>query len=93
MGLSLAGRPKQTLVAQVNEMMPNALIMGSRGQFTLSRSLLGSVSDFCASHCKVPVVIVKPTRDELDEFGVVDHHHGSLTRGDALKLANRVGLM
>ncbi|KAI9343179.1 hypothetical protein BDR26DRAFT_1006428 [Obelidium mucronatum] len=90
-GISIAGRPKQSLVAQVNEMLPSVLILGSRGTFTLSRSLLGSVSDHCAAHSKVPVVIVKPTIEELEAFGIVDH--GSVNRGDALKLANRVGLL
>ncbi|KAJ3072565.1 hypothetical protein HDU98_003393 [Podochytrium sp. JEL0797] len=52
------GKDAQTIVAKVEELQANTLIMGSRGQSTLAKRFLGSTSDYCAHNCNCPVVIV-----------------------------------
>ncbi|KAJ3065984.1 hypothetical protein HDU98_010679 [Podochytrium sp. JEL0797] len=52
------GKDAPLIVAKVEELQASTLIMGSRGQSKLSKRFLGSTSDYCAHHCKCPVVIV-----------------------------------
>jgi nucleotide-binding universal stress UspA family protein len=35
------------------------LVLGSRGMGYVRRTFLGSVSDFCVHHCKVPVIVCR----------------------------------
>ncbi|KAJ3065988.1 hypothetical protein HDU98_010683 [Podochytrium sp. JEL0797] len=56
---------KEALVQTVDDLGVAVLIVGSRGLNVLSRSLLGSVSDYCAHYCSCPVVIVKPTPGQV----------------------------
>jgi len=54
------GHPGPTLVAAARE--ADLLVMGSRGHGAFAGMILGSVSEYCAAHSPVPVVIVR--RDE-----------------------------
>ncbi|KAJ3072564.1 hypothetical protein HDU98_003392 [Podochytrium sp. JEL0797] len=62
--ISLVGPVKESLVEKVHELRPTILICGSRGAGLISRSLLGSTSDYMARHCDCPVLIVKPSAEE-----------------------------
>lgn len=48
------------------------VVMGSRGLGTVSRALVGSVSDYCLHHASVPVSVVPPP----DRF----QHHGFMNK-------------
>ena len=47
------------------------VVMGSRGLSTVSRALVGSVSDYCLHHAHVPVSVVPPP-DRFQEGGFVN---------------------
>ncbi|KAJ3113184.1 hypothetical protein HDU96_003683 [Phlyctochytrium bullatum] len=58
--IALRGDAREELVTKVEEINPDAFIIGSRGFGTLKRTLLGSVSDYCVHHIRsCPVVVVK----------------------------------
>ncbi|KAI8051491.1 hypothetical protein BDF22DRAFT_690982 [Syncephalis plumigaleata] len=51
-------------VRKSEEVRADVLIMGSRGLGVLKRTLLGSVSDYCAHNCSMPIIVVKmPPQD------------------------------
>jgi nucleotide-binding universal stress UspA family protein len=55
------GHIAQTIIAEAEERRPDLLVLGARGHSTLDRLLLGSVSDFVATHAPCSVLIVRPT--------------------------------
>jgi nucleotide-binding universal stress UspA family protein len=57
--IAMRGDPRTTLVRKAKELDSDLLVLGSRGLGAFKRTLLGSVSDYCAHHCHCPVVIVK----------------------------------
>jgi nucleotide-binding universal stress UspA family protein len=57
------GHPGPTLVAAARD--ADLLVVGSRGHGAFAGMILGSVSEYCASHAPVPVVIVR--RDEATD--------------------------
>ncbi|KAJ3024748.1 UNVERIFIED_CONTAM: hypothetical protein HDU68_007825 [Siphonaria sp. JEL0065] len=71
--LSVVGHVKEAIVHKVKELNATTLILGSRGANALSRSLLGSVSDYCTHHCHCPVLIAKSAVGGLQS----EHHHVS----------------
>ncbi|KAJ3403026.1 hypothetical protein HDU80_004548 [Chytriomyces hyalinus] len=75
-GFSLGGfqQRKHAIVEKCTQLNAHVLICASRGVNTVSRALLGSVTDYCAQHCACPVIVVRPTRKELDEMTVPAHH-------------------
>ncbi|EXB28600.1 Universal stress protein A-like protein [Morus notabilis] len=54
-----SGDAKDVICHTVDKLNADTLVMGSHGYGFLKRTLLGSVSDYCAKHVKCPVVIVK----------------------------------
>ncbi|KAI9343165.1 hypothetical protein BDR26DRAFT_858658 [Obelidium mucronatum] len=72
--LSVIGPVREGLVHKIKELNATTVIVGSRGANLLSRSLLGSVSNYLAHHCHCPVLVVKPNHAELLDMGVPEHH-------------------
>ncbi|KAI8610627.1 hypothetical protein BC830DRAFT_1052322, partial [Chytriomyces sp. MP71] len=59
-GYSLPGvNRRQSIVEKAEEVRADVLVVGSRGMNSVSRALLGSVSDYCAHHATCPVLIVR----------------------------------
>jgi len=54
------GRAGEVICSFTKDAHPSLLVMGSRGQGTLRRTFLGSVSDYCVHHAHIPVVVVPP---------------------------------
>ncbi|KAI3638840.1 hypothetical protein MIR68_003338 [Amoeboaphelidium protococcarum] len=66
-GVVMRGDPRDELIRKAEELNASALIIGSRGQNKLKRVLLGSVSDYIAHHCKIPVICVKTSYESTEE--------------------------
>ncbi|KAI8091414.1 uncharacterized protein B0P05DRAFT_527430 [Gilbertella persicaria] len=64
--IALAGEPKQEIVRKVKELKADVLLIGSRQLGAVKRTLLGSVSDYCAhnAHCTVVTIKANPTHPE-----------------------------
>ena len=60
----LNGAPREMICQAAEQMNVNLLVIGSRGLGTIKRAFLGSVSDYCAHHVKIPIVIVKPPPED-----------------------------
>ncbi|XP_020914093.1 universal stress protein PHOS34 [Exaiptasia diaphana] len=62
------GRAGEVICGFCKEVQPSLLIMGSRGQGTLRRTLLGSVSDYCIHHneTNVPIMVIPPSSEQSD---------------------------
>ncbi len=54
-----SGDAKDVICSAVEKLDADTLVMGTHGYGFFKRTLLGSVSDYCAKHAKCPVVIVK----------------------------------
>ncbi|XP_075101253.1 uncharacterized protein LOC107760414 isoform X2 [Nicotiana tabacum] len=65
--LILEGDPKNILCEATEKMNIDLLAVGSRGLGQIKRAFLGSVSDYCAHHAKCPLLIVKPTKNLVQE--------------------------
>ncbi len=55
------GHVGSTIVKVAEKENPELLILGAKGRSTVSRLLLGSVSDYVATHASCSVLIVRPT--------------------------------
>jgi nucleotide-binding universal stress UspA family protein len=53
------GDPGPLIVAKAKECGASAIVMGSRGQGKIRRTVLGSVSDYILHHSDVPVLICR----------------------------------
>ncbi|QEG40568.1 universal stress protein [Roseimaritima ulvae] len=62
------GHPAETVVAVARELQPELLVLGATGHSTISRILLGSTSDYVATHCPCSVLVVRRT-------GVMENQH------------------
>jgi len=54
---------REALCDAVNTVGADFLVIGSHGYGTVKRTLLGSVSNYCAHHVKCPVLIIKKPCD------------------------------
>lgn len=54
------GNPGEAVCKVAKERNVDHVVMGSRGLGTVSRALVGSVSDYCLHHANVPVSVVPP---------------------------------
>ncbi|KAJ3018040.1 UNVERIFIED_CONTAM: hypothetical protein HDU68_011359 [Siphonaria sp. JEL0065] len=79
-----SGNVKEALVLELNEIKATTLIVGSRGSDLATRSLIGGVSDYLAHHVKIPVLIVKPTEEEVAKWGLPKHHVTALRVNELL---------
>ncbi|KAI6673906.1 hypothetical protein NL676_001812 [Syzygium grande] len=61
--LILTGDPKDTICQATEQMHMDLLVVGSRGLGKIRRTILGSVSDYCAHHAKCPILIVRPPKE------------------------------
>lgn len=55
------GRRGETILDVAEECQADLIVMGARGQSAVSRMLLGSTSDFVATHADCSVLVVRPT--------------------------------
>lgn len=53
-------QPGEVIIKLAEDEKADFIVMGSRGVGTLRRTFLGSVSDYCVHHTKIPVVVVPP---------------------------------
>ncbi|XP_009385068.2 universal stress protein PHOS34 isoform X2 [Musa acuminata AAA Group] len=70
---------KERLCLEVERLGPSAVIMGSRGfgaARSISKSRLGSVSDYCVHHCVCPVVVVRYPDDGAAAGPATDNGEG-----------------
>ncbi|KAI9204035.1 uncharacterized protein BJ171DRAFT_558772 [Polychytrium aggregatum] len=58
-GIALRGDAREELVAKIDELKAQLVIIGSRGLNTVSRALIGSVSDYVVHHSSAPVIVTK----------------------------------
>jgi len=63
-GVIMKGDPRDEIVKIVEELHIDTAIVGSRGLGLIKRAFLGSVSDHLAHHLSVPLVIVRPPKEE-----------------------------
>ncbi|KAI9352768.1 hypothetical protein BDR26DRAFT_849834 [Obelidium mucronatum] len=64
--IALKGDIKDEIVRKAKEVQADALIVGSRGLGYFSRALVGSVSDYAVHYAHCPVLVIKPTEEELN---------------------------
>ncbi|VEL38347.1 unnamed protein product [Protopolystoma xenopodis] len=57
-------RPGFTIVDCAKENNADLIVMGNRGLGTMSRTFLGSVSDYVLHHANIPVLIVPPKQNK-----------------------------
>ncbi|XP_068715384.1 universal stress protein Slr1101-like [Montipora capricornis] len=65
------GNPGEAVCKVSKERKVDHVVMGSRGLGTVSRALVGSVSDYCLHHASVPVSVVPPP-DRFDHHGFMN---------------------
>ena len=53
------GKPGEALCDAAKELQANLVVMATRGQGTIRRTFLGSVSDYLVHHLHVPVVVCR----------------------------------
>ncbi|KAJ3195937.1 hypothetical protein HDU82_001945 [Entophlyctis luteolus] len=66
--IALKGDVRDEIVRKTKEVHADILIVGSRGLGFLSRQMIGSVSDYCIHYASCPVLVVKPTEEDLKSF-------------------------
>nr|KAJ3418394.1 hypothetical protein HK105_008362 [Polyrhizophydium stewartii] len=57
--IALRGDPREELVHKIEQLKADLVVMGSRGLGVLSRTFLGSVSDYLTHNLKVPVIVTR----------------------------------
>ncbi|KAJ3067269.1 Exocyst complex component 5 [Podochytrium sp. JEL0797] len=67
-GFALCGDVREEVVRKAKDIEVDLLIVGSRGLGTMSRLLVGSVSDHIVHNAHCPVVVVKPTEQGMKEM-------------------------
>lgn len=55
------GNPSETIVAVAKEVQPGLVVIGATGQSAVARMLLGSTSDYVATHAPCSVLVVRST--------------------------------
>jgi len=65
------GHPGEAVCKVAKERSVDHVVLGSRGLSTVSRALVGSVSDYCLHHAHVPVSVVPPP-DRFQHGGFVN---------------------
>ncbi|KAJ3064426.1 hypothetical protein HDU98_012167 [Podochytrium sp. JEL0797] len=70
---------KEAIVKKSMELEARMVIIGSRGAEILARIFAGSVSDYVQHHCQCPVLVIKPTKNELEGMGSAAIAHPLIT--------------
>ncbi|MCM2369858.1 universal stress protein [Aporhodopirellula aestuarii] len=55
------GQPAETIVAVAREIKPELVVVGATGHSGIARVLLGSTSDYVATHAPCSVLVIRPT--------------------------------
>ncbi len=55
------GHPGRRIVTEADDMQADLIVVGAEGHSMIDRMLLGSVSDFVATHASQSVLVVRPT--------------------------------
>lgn len=55
----MASRPGEGIMKAAEEEKADLIVLGSRGQGTLRRTFMGSVSDYVVHHSHIPVIVCK----------------------------------
>ncbi|KAJ3072552.1 hypothetical protein HDU98_003380 [Podochytrium sp. JEL0797] len=87
--VSMVGGPRDSILHKIQEVDASCVIIGSRGGNLVSRSLIGSTSDYLAHHAPCPVIIAKPSLEQLHTMNVPAHHK---TVHDFLPFANGLAM-
>ncbi|CAI7756913.1 unnamed protein product [Closterium sp. NIES-54] len=58
----MIGDARLSISEAAEQAKADAVVVGSRGHGALKRLVLGSVSEYCAHHCPMPVIIVRPNK-------------------------------
>jgi nucleotide-binding universal stress UspA family protein len=66
----LDGHPGAALAAEVERGDDDLIVMATHGRGALSRMWLGSVADYLVRHVTVPLLLVRPAKDEPGYEGV-----------------------
>ncbi|KAJ3403035.1 hypothetical protein CcCBS67573_g03564 [Chytriomyces confervae] len=66
--LYLLGPIKEALVQKVNELKANTLVVGAGGIDSKRPAFLGSVADYCIHYSECPVLVVKPTSEQIKDL-------------------------
>lgn len=79
--------PIDAILDLCEELVPDLLLMGSRGLGTLRRVLVGSVSESVVHHARCPVLVVRGGEGAWPPTRVVVGHDGSEDAEKAVRLA------
>ena len=60
------GHAGQAIIDQANKIGAELVVLGAKGHSAVSRLLLGSVSDYVASHAECGVLVVRPPKETDD---------------------------
>ncbi|XP_078487836.1 universal stress protein YxiE-like [Ciona intestinalis] len=60
---SLVGNPGQGIIKMAEKSGVNLIVMGTRGQGSIRRTILGSVSDYVLHHSKIQVLVYRDVKD------------------------------
>lgn len=73
------GHIGQSIVVEAQESQADLIVIGAKGHSAVERILLGSVSDFVATHASCSVLVVRPplANRPLDRFHVTIAYDGS----------------
>ncbi|EMI56060.1 universal stress protein [Rhodopirellula sallentina] len=55
------GHPAETIIEVAKEVKPELLVLGATGHSGIARVLLGSTSDYVATHAPCSVLVIRPT--------------------------------
>lgn len=73
------GHVGQSIVVEAEQFAADLIVLGAKGHSTVERILLGSVSDFVATHASCSVLVVRPAAVDrpLERFHVTIAYDGS----------------
>ena len=57
--LNTSGKAGEAIVKATTEYKASMVVMGTRGQSAVRRTIMGSVSDYVSHHAKMPVLVYK----------------------------------
>eukprot|EP00245_Coleochaete_scutata_P004141 TRINITY_DN163_c0_g1_i1.p1 TRINITY_DN163_c0_g1~~TRINITY_DN163_c0_g1_i1.p1 ORF type:complete len:185 (-),score=39.61 TRINITY_DN163_c0_g1_i1:257-811(-) len=83
-GKMVKGDAREKVVEIAEKLKVDLVIVGSRGLGTLSRALLGSVSDYIVNHSTSPVLVVRPPKPTRD------NEHGPMSLFSGINKVGRI---